>query len=125
LQRLGNIASNLNGGTIRKSFTIEDWEMLSKMIFQWPDANKFPGIDLLRLIVLHSPAPLAFQTDLLSRLLPILTCVMHNKSQETIAMLIIRVYCNAFAQNEYCIRQFSAYGHNKNLQTALANLLLK
>jgi hypothetical protein len=108
------------------------------MIQHWPESSKFPAIDLLRLVVLQSSAPIAFQKDLLDALVPWLKCTPQNKTQETISMLVMRVFCNAFAVTEYIpiierlkadvlaqVSNLATFSHNKNLQTALANLLLK
>jgi hypothetical protein len=108
------------------------------MIYHWPESSKFPSIDLLRLVVLQSAAPITFQKDVLDTLVPWLRCTPQNKAQETISMLVMRVFCNAFAVSEYIpsidrlktdvltqVSNLAAFSHNKNLQTALANLLLK
>jgi hypothetical protein len=98
--QLENLIARINANKIATTFNGDDWMILSRMVYQWPQELRFPGIDLFRLIVLETSAPLSFSKTIIQSLFPILDAFKGEKSQEPNVMLIFRLYANMFAQKD-------------------------
>ncbi|KAJ1959901.1 WD repeat protein Lub1 [Dipsacomyces acuminosporus] len=126
------------------------YEALVKSVVQWPSDKRFPGLDLLRLVVAYSPLPVTYQsngkgfvdylgeaTGLFRLLGSDSTSTTLAKSDEINLMMGVRSLANAFATDAgidliWSSRKsiLSALDNswikaaNKNLITALSNLYL-
>ncbi|KAJ3022552.1 hypothetical protein HKX48_005870 [Thoreauomyces humboldtii] len=109
-------------------------DALLKVALDWPDAQRFPGIDILRLVVLYGPLPRVLRSIRNHLALPSATT---GKVAETNAMLSLRLLSNLFATPEGLasvweqrleilgiIKSAEAPASNKNLRMALATVLL-
>ncbi|KND02975.1 uncharacterized protein SPPG_08978 [Spizellomyces punctatus DAOM BR117] len=125
----------------QQAFKPHHLAILQKAALQWPPQQRFPAIDILRLVVLHSSLPVT--SGSLARLLDQLAGFSTlkqdalSKVEETNIMLALRFLANAFATKE---GQASAYNErqqivdlvkdcwrgtqNKNLRVALATVFL-
>lgn len=86
-----------------------EFDIICKIITQWPFDNRFPGIDLLRLQILYTSIPSKYVdndesiVDLVTKSAGINTWPkdsIPNKDQETNAMLGLRALSNLFDNNE-------------------------
>ncbi|XJO78809.1 hypothetical protein BDV3_003193 [Batrachochytrium dendrobatidis] len=123
-------------------FDATDFKILSLLAFEWPEAHRFPGIDLFRVVVLHTTAPLQLDSDFVFTILraaqlPVQDVTLLTKSQETTVMLALRALSNLFSkadfrtvlyrQRQQILNQTSELAKkadNKNLRVALATLYL-
>lgn len=88
-----------------KEFGPLDWKLIFQIAFLWPEASRFPGTDLLRLVVLHQD-PEDHQ-KLIGQLLEVIPSIGNtkleidgskkwSKTQETNAMFSLRALSNLF-----------------------------
>jgi len=128
----------LDSGNSSSGLKEDEWKVLAKIAFEWPEGSRFPGIDLVRLSILHTGATKEINSGLLDK---ILQCVSNSssltKTQEIDTMLSLRAFCNVFAHPE-CIPHLDQYRshildtlkilapstQNKNLLIAINSLLM-
>ncbi|KAI8902774.1 WD40-repeat-containing domain protein [Globomyces pollinis-pini] len=141
LLQIKNLADRLDRGSV--DVAPSEWEMLHKIAFEWPESSRFPGIDILRLVALKSQTLIKLSNGTLTQKLwaslgDFKTQTTISKTLETNLMLVIRVFCNLFAQNETLgllyaeknnilsnCKTVPTLSRNKNLHMALATLYLK
>ncbi|KAF9987386.1 hypothetical protein BGZ65_003835 [Modicella reniformis] len=109
----------------------EHMALLMKIFNTWPEASRFPALDLLRLLALYSTSP-AETPDLLSTLLK--ACRTH----ETSLMLVVRLavnFCETDVGREASLKDISTIlefmednaiwrSTNKNLKLAVATVYM-
>ncbi|KAH9276966.1 hypothetical protein BASA83_000481 [Batrachochytrium salamandrivorans] len=140
-QCLEKLIKNIEAGNL-SDFDKSDFQILSLLAFKWPEASRFPGIDLLRMTVLYTPSLINQNQDFIDSLfqaahLPIQDVTVMSKEQETNAMLVMRTLSNMFSQEGYHSaiydqrQKFILYSaelvkksENKNLRISLATLYL-
>jgi hypothetical protein len=99
VKTLENLALLIENNAIKSKFTSAHWELLSKLIFMWPKSYAFPGIDILRLVALHSEIP-ANDPKLFSSMGKFLELDgQTEKNLTTNLMLVFRTYSNLFAHD--------------------------
>ncbi|KAI9330415.1 WD40-repeat-containing domain protein [Obelidium mucronatum] len=79
------------------------WDVVSKIAYEWPESVRFPGIDIIRVSVLYSSAPLSMGgADLLPKLLNSagLTNSFAEVGSETNKMLAMRAIANFVGTKE-------------------------
>ncbi|KAI9007771.1 WD40-repeat-containing domain protein [Hyaloraphidium curvatum] len=137
---IDSVATKLKGVATAKpfpsAFTDNEVAATLKVALQWPDSARFPGLDLLRLMVLMTPR-LREQTplDVLQSVLPKGDSL--TKDQETNLMLALRFFCNLFASSEgqnavrelrsellQLVQRSYQSSTNKNLRLAAITLIL-
>ena len=113
------------------NFNEEDVIVIVKSILNWPEKNRFPSLDLLRLIVLHNI------TNLSTNIIEIAISKGLQSSVAANQMLALRLLANLFNNNVYSnelyknsplVLNLSASlvtSDNKNIRLALVTLLLK
>ncbi|KAJ3258094.1 prephenate dehydrogenase (NADP(+)) [Boothiomyces macroporosus] len=140
LTTLRALIDSVEKGTVSQSYSKSDADILNTLVFSWPEDKRFPGIDLLRLVILQTHkvveyAPMIMDSlwnsvgDLSGSPLP--------KATETNLMLVLRSYANSFAHpgianqiseaKELIIsrtKHLSEHTANKNAHLALATLFL-
>ncbi|KAJ3322619.1 prephenate dehydrogenase (NADP(+)) [Boothiomyces sp. JEL0866] len=137
---LKNLVDSVEKGTVSKTYSSTDAELLNTLIFIWPEDKRFPGIDLLRLIVLQTPKVVEYAPIIMDSLwnsLGDLSSSTLAKQTETNLMLVLRTYANSFAHSDIAKQMFAAkelivgrvkhlseQTSNKNLHLALASLFL-
>ncbi|RKO92460.1 WD40-repeat-containing domain protein [Blyttiomyces helicus] len=142
--RMEAIIKSLDSPTKLRDFLQKpQLDLIRRVAFEWPAAMRFPGLDILRLTILATPAPLestTFLADLVeaggfARLTG--AGGSGEKADETNAMLALRVLANAFAIPEGILFMFKERAKivkvvkdswrgtaNKNLRVAFATLVL-
>ncbi|KAI8920303.1 WD40-repeat-containing domain protein [Powellomyces hirtus] len=125
----------------RDTFSQRQFDVVAKVALQWPATERFPGIDVLRLAILHAP-----KTPVLDNIPKFLDAMAQlgnhpisvtPKVFETNAMLTMRFLANLFATEEGqsslwnqrqeildLVKNIRVTGDNKNLSVALATVLL-
>ncbi|KAH9248414.1 hypothetical protein BASA81_013954 [Batrachochytrium salamandrivorans] len=85
-QCLEKLIKNIEAGNL-SDFDKSDFQILSLLAFKWPEASRFPGIDLLRMTVLYTPSLINQNQDFIDSLfqaahLPIQDVTVMSKEQE-------------------------------------------
>ncbi|CAG8450569.1 5305_t:CDS:10 [Acaulospora morrowiae] len=132
----------------RSSSTAElqsEFTVVHKIVGCWPSASRFPGIDLLRLLILYSPIPAQYDLD--GDIINLLISSSNinswvegtppTKEQETNTMLGLRALANLFDTKEgrevlrrkaetiiELISPILKLSTNKNLRVALVTVFL-
>ncbi|KAJ3183566.1 hypothetical protein HDU85_001995 [Gaertneriomyces sp. JEL0708] len=141
-KNLENIVKQLeNPGSVGKTLAGSHVRIFRKVALDWPAERRFPGVDLLRLVVLHSPLILK-DMDLVKDLDQIadfsgMPTTTVDKVRETNAMLALRLLANIFTLTEgqnmvfanrneifNLIKVAFRFSQNKNFRTALATVFL-
>ncbi|KAJ3069229.1 hypothetical protein HDU98_007711 [Podochytrium sp. JEL0797] len=130
----------LGKDTVSNSLNERYWGPVSKVAFEWPEAVRFPGIDLIRICALYSPAPIALSgTDFLPKLMHAagLATPFTAVGSETNKMLCMRTIANLVGtaegyeyvyKNRQTIVDILGYkwslSLNANLRLAVASVFL-
>ncbi|KAL2918869.1 WD repeat protein Lub1 [Polyrhizophydium stewartii] len=140
-KHLERLIAGIEAGKLA-GFDAADNKLLTRLAFEWPAASRFPGIDLLRMTVLHTSFPLQAGKDLVGSVLraadlPVADGADVAKAQETNAMLVVRTLANMFARADLVeslrenaqkivdsTRGLVRLSGNKNMRVALATLYL-
>ncbi|KAI8817194.1 WD40-repeat-containing domain protein [Fimicolochytrium jonesii] len=129
--------------TFKSNPTEANFDIILRVATQWPAASRFPGIDALRLIVLHSALPFK-KHDLVAYLNALAGFAdvkpntgLGGKTGETNAMLTLRFLANVFATEEgrnfawkqkgeiiELIKYVPSVTENTNVHVALATVYL-
>lgn len=125
-KRLEEIAGAVEQGKV--VLNDADWMIMNKLVFEWSVETRFPGIDLLRLIILHVSIPTSFLQSLHS--------FFNDGISDINAMLLFRVYANLFNRSEnypglensgqtlqWAVKLASR--KHKNLQMAIVTYMIK
>ncbi|KAJ3027276.1 UNVERIFIED_CONTAM: hypothetical protein HDU68_004141 [Siphonaria sp. JEL0065] len=105
LSAVNSLLNLIEGGKEKVSSSLNDryWGAVSKIAYEWPEAVRFPGIDLIRITILYSAAPLSFGgSDLLPKLLHSadLANSFTQIGNETNKMLVLRAVANLVGTKE-------------------------
>lgn len=120
------------------SFTLDDTTLtILEKLLDWPPSSRFPAIDLIRIVALHSPA----NPRLGNLLFPLLANLSPSpsataKENQTNSMLALRALCNLFPKNAKILTDnapevletlsvVGTEGLSKLGKTALATVALK
>ncbi|CAG8468092.1 11364_t:CDS:10, partial [Acaulospora colombiana] len=149
LTALEDLIKFLQNPTFKSSSTADrqsEFAVIHKIVSQWPSANRFPGIDLLRLLILYSPIPAQYD-DIDGSIVSLLIDSADirswdegnspTKEQETNTMLGLRALANLFDNKEgkevlrrkaqtiiELISPILGRTTNKNLRIALVTVFL-
>ncbi|KAJ3164834.1 hypothetical protein HDU88_005046 [Geranomyces variabilis] len=120
----------------RETFDDTQLDVLLK-VANWPPADRFPGIDVLRLATLYAPTPRILENLLTTFAKMSYPASSSFKVNETNALLSLRFLANALASEEgqtsiwsqredvlKAVAKVSTTTNNKNLQIALATVYL-
>ncbi|KAI9351098.1 WD40-repeat-containing domain protein [Zopfochytrium polystomum] len=85
--------------TVTAKFTAGHYKALQKIMLGWPVNNRFPAIDLLRVIVLHTELPASSDAMFIENLFTAaqLSDPFTPGQNEANVMLSLRLLCNLFA----------------------------
>ncbi|KAJ3129987.1 hypothetical protein HK098_007253 [Nowakowskiella sp. JEL0407] len=143
LKKIGSLLQNPTAASFSNQFKEEDVDLLLKISIQWPASSRFPGIDLLRLCILHSSLPISMNDsvifDLISEIGQFEQINATNsvpKELEACVMLTLRLVANMFSQEigKHGMKQHRQQifetvkgvvgSGNKNLRVAFVTLML-
>ncbi|KAI8913552.1 WD40-repeat-containing domain protein, partial [Gorgonomyces haynaldii] len=133
LESLKSVIQMLADQKVSK-FGVQEWQTVIQ-ICQWPRDKRFPGLDLLRLLILHV-SPLQFDTNFFEPVIQHLQPSQFDKPGETNCMLSLRILANGFNlalvraailthKQQILDATDKIVSGNKNLQLAKATLLFK
>jgi len=135
LVTLKELMANLSAGTTGK-ISADHYSALFKLLTYWPPSHLFPGLDVLRLVLLHQDGAVYFCTTGKNVLSRVVTLSVSSTPFATL-LLVFRVIANLFHSSEgrkiceeFSTHLFSAIiSLNKEatkdtLQTAIATVLL-
>ena len=100
LKCLKEIINKLEHGKSLQHMSSTDWRVLSLISFEWPEQNQFPGLDVIRLICLHTSVLFSLsENTLFANLTNLVTLesLPVDKSTQTNAMLALKLFCNMFS----------------------------
>lgn len=105
VETVTGLLKNVSSSTSRIAFSEGQVDAVLKVALQWPEHVRFPGLDILRLMVLVSPEPYRgahaeVPSILLRSVTPSSPETPLSKDQEINLMLVLRFFANAFALKE-------------------------
>ncbi|KAI8812457.1 WD40-repeat-containing domain protein [Cladochytrium replicatum] len=137
IEKVVTILQRPSESVFRLNFTQADLRALYKVISTWPTAQRFPGIDLLRLVLPHTTLPMQNPDELARIFKGVVEEGGDGKAVDVNRMLATRAVSNLFATDAgrkfVFDRRFEALGWmkaaskgfegNKNTAVALATVL--
>ena len=104
LTTLENIMSAIDTNSVKAAFGDLEWEVLHRIISQWPVEKCFPGLDVLRTVVCETDLPLQ-RLDFSSAFERFYSnSNFSDQTLQTNLMLICRVLVNSFPHKSYVLK---------------------